>query len=268
MAVALGVTDPPAAKDDPMIRAAHPLLEVCVDSAEGLLAAASSGADRIELCAALAQSGLTPSAGLMALAAGLDCPSYAMIRPRGGDFTYSPAEIDVMRRDIDAARTAGLPGVVFGASHASGALDEDVLARLAAQAEGLGRTLHRAFDIVPDFASALEAAVALGFERILTSGGALNATLGADRIADLVARAGGRIGIMAGVGVTAQTVAALVRRTGVSQVHGSCSAIATPPDPATRAAALGFTQAGERRTDAALVAEMARILREPNLNEG
>ncbi|HEX7758529.1 MAG TPA: copper homeostasis protein CutC [Caulobacteraceae bacterium] len=239
----------------------RPLLEVCVDGPEGLLAAVSSGADRIELCAALTQSGLTPSPGLMALAATLACPSYAMIRPRAGDFVYSPAEVDVMRRDIDAARAAALPGVVFGASHPSGALDEAVLGQLARHADGLGRTLHRAFDIVPDFDSALETAIGLGFERILTSGGARNAPAGADRIAALVAQAGERIIIMAGAGVTAQTVADLVGGTGVREVHGSCSRPAAAPDPASPAAALGFIQPDERVTAPALVAQMAEILR-------
>ena len=242
--------------------ASRPRLEVCVDSPQGLLAAAAGGADRIELCAALALSGLTPSPGLMGLAATLDCPSYAMIRPRAGDFTYSPAEIDVMRRDIDAARAAALPGVVFGASHASGALDEDILAALADHAAGLGRTLHRAFDLVPNPGVALETAIALRFERILTSGGAPSAPEGADRIAALVAQAGERISIMPGAGVNPGNAAALIARTGVREVHASCSQPRAQATPNPRAVALGFIASGERDTDAATVAAMAAVLAE------
>ena len=90
-------------------------LEICVDGADGLIAAVAGGADRIELCSALALGGLTPSPGLMTLAARAPVPVYAMIRPRAGDFVFSPAEIDQMRREIDAVREAGLAGVVLGA---------------------------------------------------------------------------------------------------------------------------------------------------------
>jgi copper homeostasis protein len=236
-----------------------PLLEVCVDSPAGLLAAVGSGAGRIELCAALALSGLTPSPGLMALAARQPCPSFAMIRPRPGDFVYSPAEVDVMRADIDAARGAGLAGVVLGASRPSGELDEEVLSRLVEHAAGLGLTLHRAFDLVPDFKIALERAVALGLQRVLTSGGEPTAVLGGARIADLVVQARGRIAIMAGSGLDAGNVADLVRRTGVREVHASCGA--PPPSPGSeRAQALGFVSSQLRDTRAESVSAMVQAL--------
>jgi copper homeostasis protein len=202
----------------------RPLLEICVDSAEGLRAAVESGAGRIELCSALALSGLTPSAGLMAIAAAYSTPIHAMIRPRGGDFVHGADELDTMRRDIDAVRRAGLPGVVLGVSRPNGELDGDKLHMLMREASGLGVTLHRAFDIVPDLSAALEMAIDLGFDRILTSGGAATALAGADRIADLVAQASDRIIIMAGAGVTADNVADLIDRTGVNEVHASCGA--------------------------------------------
>ncbi len=230
------------------------LLEVCVDGADGLMAALAGGADRIELCSALALSGLTPVPGLMRLAARQSRPAYAMIRPRPGDFCFSPAEIDVMRGDIDAARGAGLPGVVLGASRADGSLDADVLARLVEHASGLGLTLHRAFDVAPDLDAALETAIALGFERVLTSGGEPTAPAGADRLRALVDRAAGRIGVMAGSGVTPTNVRALVEGAGVREVHGSFSrkrlAVARPE----RLQALGFDLAEQAETDAASVA--------------
>jgi copper homeostasis protein len=237
------------------------VLEVCVDTPAGLLAAVGAGADRIELCAALPLAGLTPSFGLMRLAAAQPVPSYAMIRPRTGDFVYDAADLDVMRRDIDAVREAGLPGVVFGAGHRSGALDETILARLLGHAKGLTATLHRAFDLAPDLSAALESAIALGFERVLTSGGAKTAPAGAARIAELHAQAEGRIAIMAGAGVTAANAAALIRRTGVEELHASCSAPASLDDPGGRLIELGFLPSAMRETDAEAVRALAAAIR-------
>ena len=235
------------------------LLEVCVDTPTGLMAAIGAGADRIELCAALSLSGLTPAPGLMALAAKQPRPIYAMIRPRAGDFVYGALDLDAMRGDIDAARGFGLAGVVLGASSPSGALDEDILLRLVEHAAGLGLTLHRAFDLVPDFETALERAIGLGFERVLTSGGEKTAILGAERIAALVAQAQGRIAVMAGSGLNADNVAALIGRTGVREVHASCGGPA-PTEGNQRARALDFIPANLRDTQDEAVAAMAEAL--------
>lgn len=237
------------------------LLEVCVDTPAGLAAAIAGGADRIELCAALALQGLTPAPGLMALAAASPIPIYPMIRPRHGDFRYDARDLDAMKRDIDAVRSFGLAGVVIGASRASGELDLDVLAALAEHSQGLGLTLHRAIDIVPDQSAALESAVALGFERVLTSGGALTAEAGAERIADLVAQAAGRIGVMAGAGVRPGNLASLVRLTGVREVHGSFGGPAPGADPASKLGEMGFVPPELRDTSEAVVREAVAALR-------
>lgn len=220
----------------------RPHLEVCVDDPAGLAAAVAGGADRIELCAALDLGGLTPTPGLMVQAGACGREAVAMIRPRPGDFVFGAPELDAMRRDIDAARAAGLGGVVLGASRADGRLDERMLADLTAHARGLGVALHRAFDVTPDRAEALETAIDLGFERVLTSGGRPRAPDGADAIAEMVRRAGGRIAIMAGSGLTPDNVAELVRSTGVREVHASCRAAA--PDPGGPVVELGFATAG------------------------
>ncbi|HEY2661897.1 MAG TPA: copper homeostasis protein CutC [Caulobacteraceae bacterium] len=243
------------------------LLEVCVDSPAGLAAAIAAGADRIELCSALALSGLMPSPGMMALAARQSAPSYPMIRPHPGEFRYGALDLDVMRGDMDATRAAGLPGVVIGANRPSGELDEDMIGQLVEHARGLGlsMTLHRAFDLVPDFEKALEIAIGFGFERILTSGGARTAILGADRIADLVRQAQGRIVIMAGCGVNPGNVAELVRKTGVSEVHGSFGGAVYAPGgdqrPGAGAVELGFVQADLKDTLGAAVKMVADTLR-------
>jgi copper homeostasis protein len=234
------------------------LLEVCVEDIAGLKAAIAGGADRIELCSALALGGLTPSAGLIAAAAEFSVPSYAMIRPRAGDFRYSQDELEIMRCDIDAVRQAGLAGVVFGATGADGRLDAEALDSLARAAGGRGMTLHRAFDLVPDFAEAVETAIAIGFERILTSGGALKAQEGILGLAATIAAAGKRISIMPGSGVNLQTVDDLLARLNVSEIHSSCSVGSHVADG--RAVAMGFAPSDLRRTDAATVRALKRHL--------
>ena len=239
------------------------ILEVCVDTPAGLAAAIAGGADRIELCSALALQGLTPAPSLMAIAAEAEIPIYPMIRPRHGDFVYDDRDLDAIFRDIDAVRAAGLAGVVIGANLPSGELDVDALAMLVAHAEGLGVTLHRAFDLTPDPFAALETAIDLGFERILTSGCALNAMAGAETIARLVEQADGRIAILAGGGVRPDNVAELIARTGVVEVHGSCSGPMTyglGQGHEDRAYKLGFVQDGLRDTDLETVAAMVGVL--------
>ena len=215
------------------------LLEVCVDTPANLHAAVAAGAGRIELCAALEGGGLTPSAGFMRLAAGAGVPVHALIRPRGGGFGYTAAELDVMAADIAAARGAGLAGIAVGASRADGTLDTDALRRLLRAAEGLSLTLHRAFDLAPDKAAALEDAVALGFARVLTSGGARSAPEGAAMLAALVRQARGRVVVLPGAGITPANAPALLAATGAAELHASCRSPAPASAPGLHA--LGFT---------------------------
>lgn len=239
------------------------LLEVCVDGPAGLAAAIAGGAGRIELCSALALQGLTPAPGLMAQAATAPIPVYPMLRPRPGDFVYDAGEIDAILRDIDAVRAYGLPGVVIGANLASGVLDVAALERLMAHAEGLDVTLHRAFDLTPDLPEALETAVALKIPRVLTSGGATTAMAGAEALAGLVAQARGRISILAGAGVRPDNIAELVRRTGVTEAHGSFGGPAARGTNGLdgKASVLGFVEPGLRDTDQRAVAAAVEALR-------
>ncbi|MCZ8178920.1 MAG: copper homeostasis protein CutC [Rhizobium sp.] len=231
-------------------KATEPLLEICVDDVTGLEAAIAGGADRIELCSALGAGGLTPSRGFMAVAAKASIPVYALIRPRAGDFTYSEAEITVMETDIAAAREAGLAGVVIGATTAQATLDVDVIQRLVKAAGGLDLTLHRAIDVVGDMDVAFDLAMALGFSRILTSGGARHAEEGIETLARLANRSAGRISIMPGGGVRPQNAARLLAVPGIRELHASCSeAIASE----ARLTELGFSAETTRRTDAETV---------------
>ncbi len=224
-------------------------LEICVDALAGLDAAIVAGADRVELCSALALGGLTPSAGLMSAAARVDVPVRAMIRPRQGDFVYSAREVDLMCYDIDCVRQHGLEGVVIGANLASGELDESALSRLVGVAKnaGLRVTLHRAFDLVSAPLDALAFAVGLGIDAILTSGGAVTAARGVANIRALVQAADGRVEILAGSGISATNVAELVHKSGVRAIHASCGA-ESPVAPG-KPVELGFIRPTQRLTD-------------------
>lgn len=198
-------------------------LEVCVDTLEGVLAAKAGGAARVELCAALSEGGLTPPVGLMRAAAKTGIPCHAMIRPRSGLFRFSADEVAMMAEDVRAAKEAGLAGVVLGVQDAEGRLDTGALRGLMELARGMGTTLHRVIDVVPDTMEALDQAIALGFDRVLTSGGAQEAPEGEAVISEMVRRAEGRISVMPGCGLTPENVAGIVAKTGVSEVHAACS---------------------------------------------
>jgi copper homeostasis protein len=147
-----------------------------------------------------------------------------MIRPRVGEDVYSESEIDVMRGDIDAARAAGLAGVVIGASLSNWHLDEKTIRRLAEHAKGMELTLNRTVDMSPDPLAAVDMVAALGFRSILTSGGSLKAPDGLETIAAMVRRAAGRVEILAGSGLNPGNVRMMVEKTGVREVHGSFAA--------------------------------------------
>jgi copper homeostasis protein len=202
------------------------LVEVCLDDLAGVGVAERAGADRIELCAALGDGGITPSIGTVAAALrrATRIGVNVLIRQRAGDFVYTPDEIDAMADDIRAIRAlpraAGVElAFVIGALTPAGTVDADAVATLVAACGDAQATFHKAFDQVPDRAAALEELVHLGIRRVLTSGGAATAAEGADQLADLVAQADGRIVILAGGGVRPGNVADLVARTGVAEVH-------------------------------------------------
>jgi copper homeostasis protein len=182
----------------------------------------------------------------MALAAEGPLPALAMIRPRAGGFVWSGDEVRAMRAEIAATRAAGLAGVVIGASRPDGRLDGAVLADLVAAAEGLDITLHRAIDLAPDPEEAMALCARLGIGRVLSSGGALSAVAGIER---LVAMVRPDVSVMPGGGVNAGNAALFARRLPLTQIHASCSTLqALPEDP--RLTEFGFQPQGARRTDA------------------
>ena len=198
------------------------MLEIAANSVASALAAQAGGAGRVELCTALELGGLTPSYAQIALAREkLTIPLYVLIRPRAGDFLYSDLECETMLRDIEACAKAGCDGVVLGALDADGHVDLLRCRSLMAATGNMGVTFHRAFDLTRDPLSALEDVIALGCERVLTSGAQLTAIEGAKLIRQLVELAAGRIAVMPGAGVSAGNICELIALTGAIEFHAS-----------------------------------------------
>ncbi len=197
-------------------------LEVAADSVASALAAQQGGAMRVELCGGLDGGGLTPSWGTLAVVRErLRIPLYVLIRPRVGDFVFSEAEVEVMRRDVEQCVRLGCDGVVLGALDRDGEVDDATMRALIEAAGTLGVTFHRAFDLSADPARALEQVIALGCERVLTSGARETAEQGAELIAALVRQAAERLSVMPGSGVSENNLGALRLRTGAHEFHGS-----------------------------------------------
>ncbi len=196
------------------------LIEICVDSLASVAACGEAGADRVELCAGLVEGGTTPSAGFLHEARRLFTGSVMMmIRPRGGDFLYSPGEVEIMCRDIRVAREGGADGVVFGCLTPEGEIDRRATSRLMEAAAGMDITFHRAFDVTRDPAASLETLISLGIPRVLTSGGRPSVPEGMEVIAALVRQSAGRVGILPGGGIQPAAVAGIVEATGVTECH-------------------------------------------------
>lgn len=198
-------------------------LEICAGDLESVMAAAEGGADRIELCSALSEGGLTPSAGMIAearrIAPGLKL--HVLIRPREGDFVYSAEETACMVADIGAARLCGADGVVIGVLTPDDEIDMAACRRLMSAAAGMSVTFHRAFDRVKDPVKALEQVIELGCDRILTSGQASSAKEGVEMLSLLNEQAAGRIILLAGAGVNPDNAQEIMRLGGVNELHAS-----------------------------------------------
>jgi copper homeostasis protein len=195
-------------------------IEICVGDVESAIAAEAGGADRIELCDNLAAGGTTPSVGTIAeVCRWLSLPVHVLIRPRPGGFVYSERELAVMRRDVEAAKALGAAGVVLGILDAEGRVDREHTAELVAVARPLSVTYHKAIDQSRDPLEALDALMAMGVDRVLTSGGRPTALEGCEMLRRLVDRAAGRIAVMAGGRLEVDHLGAVIRDSGVREVH-------------------------------------------------
>ena len=188
--------------------------EVCANSVESCLAAQAGGANRVELCAGIPEGGTTPSYGDIVIAreALTKTLLHVIIRPRGGDFLYSPIEQRIMLKDIDNARRLGADGVVFGCLTAKGDVDLSLMRQLIEVSQGISVTFHRAFDVCRNPQEALEQIIELGCNRILTSGAQATAEQ---------QQADGRIILLAGCGVNENNIAHIAMETGIREFHFS-----------------------------------------------
>lgn len=181
----------------------RPIIEICLESVESVIAAEKGGADRVELCSDLFEGGLTPTIGTVKTALRKsNIKINAMIRPRGGDFCYSDEEFEVMKEDIRAFKETGINGIVFGILTPEGDVDVKRSKEIIELARPLAVTFHRAFDMTRDPYKSLEELIELGVDRVLTSGQEATVPEGADLLEELVQIAGDRIIVMPGCGIT------------------------------------------------------------------
>ncbi|CZS99588.1 hypothetical protein WAI453_002434 [Rhynchosporium graminicola] len=209
-----------------------PFLEIACFSENSAINAQVSGADRIELCADGSLGGVTPPlSDIKAVRPRYFFSINVMIRPRGGDFVYSPKEMVRMKTDIHAFAAAGADGFVFGMLTEEGKIDIEACRELVTLVKVTAYTLnkrltctfHRAFDKIPakEMKTALEELIALGFDAVLTSGGAEDALQGKKKLKWLVELAAGKIEIIVGGRVRSNNVAELMRDTGAQWFHSS-----------------------------------------------
>ncbi len=197
-------------------------LEICANGFASAKAAALGGASRVELCDNMAEGGTTPSYGqIRQCKTLLDIEIWPIIRPRGGDFLYSEEEFKCMQLDIELCKSVGCEGVVTGILTAEGHIDEARCATLIALAYPMPVAFHRAFDMCREPLEALEVLIRLGFKRVLSSGGQLNAYEGRVALAQLVEKANQRIEIMPGAGIQPGNIDFIRLTTGARTFHAS-----------------------------------------------
>jgi copper homeostasis protein len=241
------------------VAAGVPFVEICVETLAGARAAVAGGADQIELCSALALGGLTPSAGLVRTVVGLARPARvavrAMVRPRAGGFDYDDGDLAVAAEEGRALLAEGVDGLVFGAT-CGGRLDRHALLCWREAVGSPALTIHRAIDVTADPLAAVDDAIALGADQILSSGAARSAIDGAAMLGRMTARAGDRCRVVAAAGVRPAVVPALAAA-GIRAIHGSARCGEAGERPADR---FGFGDAPQPADEAVVRALRASLL--------
>lgn len=240
-------------------------IEICCGSALDALEAHRAGADRVELCSALALGGLTPSLGQVKVAKANGVRVMAMVRPREGGFCYTDTEFETMLCDAAAFVEAGADGVVFGFLREDGTVDE---ARCRAMMEVIGdreTVFHRAIDVTPDWKQAMDAVIAMGCTRILTSGQMPGVADGAETVRQMREYAAGRVQILPGAGVRPHNAAHVLAETGCDQIHLSlkkvCRDTSTGARPDIRFGGKPLEdEGGYAMADRAAIAELVELL--------
>ena len=202
------------------------ILEIATTDYTSTMAAVAGGADRIELCTALSEGGLTPSIGLIQQCrADFEISLFPIIRPRSGDFLYSKADFEIIKQDARRCKELGCDGIVAGFLNKDGTVNKAWTSEIVELVYPLEVTFHRAFDRSRDAFEALETIIETGCQRILTSGLQPVAMQGLYLIRDLVKRADDRIVIMPGSGVRAENIQLLAEQTGATEFHSSAKSV-------------------------------------------
>ncbi|WP_294708709.1 copper homeostasis protein CutC [uncultured Fusobacterium sp.] len=195
--------------------------EACVESLIDAIEAEKRGADRIELCDNLSQGGTTPSYGTIKLALStLKIPVFPIIRPRGGDFYYTPAEIEVIKEDIKICKSLGAKGVVLGILTADKKIDFKTLAEFIELAKPMEVTFHKAIDELEDPTLVIDELINLGVKRILSSGTKPTALEGKDILNKMIEKAGDRLTIVVAGKVTKEILPEVSSLIPAKEYHG------------------------------------------------
>ncbi len=202
------------------------LLEISCYSATSAMNAEKGGAGRVELCDSRPEGGTTPSYGSITVTREkLSIPLFVIIRPRGGDFLYSDIEFEVMKKDVEFCKEAGVDGIVSGILHKDGTVDKERTRELIELARPLGFTFHRAFDMTRDPFEALDDLIEIGADRVLTSGQEASAVQGKEVIKKLIERAAGRIIIFPGGELDENNLEAFARYVGAAEYHAAAGTL-------------------------------------------
>lgn len=236
------------------------IIEIATSDFATTKSAVEGGADRIELCANLAEGGTTPSLGtIKRCRETFDVLLYPIIRPRGGDFLYNKDEYEIMLQDVKLCKQLGCDGVVIGLLNMDGTIDMARTSELIEVAYPIGVTFHRAFDRCKEPFVAMEELIEIGCERILTSGQKPSVMDGVDLVAELNKKADDRIIIMPGSGVRKENIKMLAEKTGCVEFHSSLRSKTKSPMQFVHP---GFEGSEESYLNNAIDVEEVRELRE------
>lgn len=195
--------------------------EACVESLIDALEAEKRGANRIELCDNLSQGGTTPSYGTIKVALStLKIPVFPIIRPRGGDFYYTPDEIEVIKEDIKVCKSLGAKGVVLGLLTKDKKIDFEVLSQLVELAKPMEVTFHKAIDELEDPTLVIDELINIGVKRILSSGTKPTALEGKDMLNKMIEKAGDRLTIVVAGKVTKEILPEVSNLIPAKEYHG------------------------------------------------
>ncbi|WP_415326481.1 copper homeostasis protein CutC [Chryseobacterium sp. MMS23-Vi53] len=197
-------------------------VEIACFNPESAIIAFENGADRIELCDGLSEGGTTPDfETAKQLREKINIPIFVMIRPRGGDFTYSDEEFEQMKSDLIQLKSLNVDGFVFGILDKNDEVNIEQNKELVELAKPYQCTFHRAFDRSKGLESSLEKVIDCGFKTILTSGQKPNVSEGRENLKKLVELSNGRVEILVGGGLRSTNIEELRDFTKAGYFHSS-----------------------------------------------